>query len=45
MESLARFINLNLIPAGWDKYAYFSKKSLLDWFIDMKERVTQLVGW
>ena len=45
MESLERFINLNLIPAGCDKYAYFSKKSLLDWFIDMKERVTQLVGW
>jgi dynein heavy chain len=45
MESLARFININAVPAGWEKYAYFSKKSLLDWFADMKERVTQLVVW
>jgi len=38
MEELARQLSLNLVPAFWEKYAYASKKSLLDWFADMRER-------
>ena len=33
------------MAGSWEKYAYFSKKTLLDWFADMKERVAQLVVW
>lgn len=45
MEELASQLNLNLVPGGWEKYAYFSKKNLLDWFQDMRDRVTQLTAW
>ncbi len=45
MELLARQLNLNLVPGSWEKYAYFSKKNLIDWFADMLQRVTQLVEW
>jgi len=45
MELLAKQLNMNLVPGSWEKYAYFSKKNLLDWFTDMKERVVQLVNW
>jgi len=38
MEALAESLNLNLIPLFWEKYAYASKKPLLDWFQDMRER-------
>jgi dynein heavy chain len=33
------------VPGSWEKYAYFSKKSLVDWFADMLLRVVQLVEW
>jgi len=45
MELLARQLNLNLVPGSWEKYAYFSKKNLIDWFSDMLLRVIQLVEW
>lgn len=45
METLGRQLNLNLVPGSWEKYAYFSKKNLVDWFADMLQRVTQLVEW
>jgi dynein heavy chain len=45
MELLAKELNLNMVPGSWVKYAYFSKKTLLDWFLDLKERVVQLVNW
>jgi len=38
METLALQLNLNIVPTFWEKCAYFSKKGLLDWFADMKER-------
>lgn len=45
MESLALNLSLNLIPPFWEKYAYASKKPLLDWFADLRERHQQLVDW
>jgi dynein heavy chain len=45
MELLAKELNLNQVPGSWVKYAYFSKKTLLDWFTDLKERILQLVNW
>lgn len=45
MEALSRQLGMNLVPGSWEKYAYFSKKTLLDWFTDMRDRVTQLVNW
>lgn len=39
MELLARQLNTNMVPGSWEKYAYFSKKSLVDWFADMLLRV------
>ena len=45
MELLSLMLNRNQVPGSWEKYAYFSKKTLLDWFADMKERVAQLVIW
>lgn len=45
MDELANSLALNKVPATWTKYAYMSMKSLIDWFVDMKERVTQLVEW
>lgn len=45
MEALANQLNLNIVPPFWEKYAYASKKPLLDWFADMRERQAQLVRW
>lgn len=45
MDELANALALNQVPATWTKYAYMSKKSLVDWFSDMKDRVTQLAEW
>jgi len=45
METLSEKLNLNLIPPFWEKYAYASKKALLDWFQDMILRHQQLVEW
>lgn len=45
METLAYQLNLNIVPTFWEKCAYFSKKVLLDWFTDMRERHAQLIIW
>lgn len=45
METLQNQLNINVVPTFWEKYAYASKKPLLDWFQDMRERYQQLVNW
>jgi dynein heavy chain len=45
MEVLSTSLALNRVPAEWEKYAYFSKKTLLDWFIDLLLRILQLTNW
>ena len=40
MEMLSNSLALNRVPAEWTKYAYFSKKALLDWFVDLLLRIT-----
>jgi dynein heavy chain len=45
MELLANSLALNRVPAEWEKYAYFSKKGLLDWFSDLLLRINQLTIW
>jgi dynein heavy chain len=45
MEMLSTSLALNRVPAEWTKYAYFSKKALLDWFVDLLLRITQLATW
>lgn len=45
METLAMQLDINVVPTFWEKCAYFSKKTLLDWFADMRERHAQLVIW
>jgi len=40
MEMLSNSLALNRVPAEWTKYAYFSKKALFDWFIDLLSRIT-----
>lgn len=42
MESLANSLNLNKVPASWEKVAYFSKKALNGWFNDLLDRNIQL---
>lgn len=39
MEVLANSMYINQVPALWEKYAYASKKSLLNWFDDLIERI------
>lgn len=45
MESLGNCLALNMVPPGWEKFAYFSKKNLVDWFADMLLRVEQFANW
>lgn len=45
METLSMQLSLNIVPTFWEKYAYASKKPLLNWFDDMRERQEQLVRW
>jgi len=45
MENLSSQLSLNIVPTFWEKNAYASKKPLLDWFADMRERHAQLVRW
>lgn len=33
------------MPANWEKYAYFSKKLLVEWFADVLIRIAQLNEW
>lgn len=45
MESLSNSLSINKVPDSWEKYAYFSKKGLIEWFYDMIDRVKQLTYW
>jgi dynein heavy chain len=45
MEGLSLAISLNRVHESWEKYAYFSKKSMTEWYADMLLRVNQLVNW
>ena len=45
MEALGTSLSLNKVPAEWEKYAYFSKKSLIEWFGDMLLRINQITIW
>lgn len=42
MEGLSNALSLNKVHDSWEKYAYFSKKNLLDWYADLLLRITQL---
>ena len=45
METLSTKLSLNMIPPFWEKKAYQSKKTLLNWFDDLLLRYQQLVDW
>ena len=45
MDSLSRSLSLGFVPDDWAEVAYFSKKGLNDWFLDMIRRHTQLKDW
>ena len=45
MEGLANALALNKVHDSWEKYAYFSKKALTEWFADLLARVNQLTIW
>jgi dynein heavy chain len=42
MEGLSNALSLNRVHDSWEKFAYFSKKSLTEWYADLLLRVTQL---
>jgi len=35
MEGLSNALALNKVHESWEKFAYFSKKGLIEWFADM----------
>ena len=45
MEGLATALSLNRVHDSWEKYAYFSKKPLIEWFADLLARIHQLTVW
>jgi dynein heavy chain len=45
MEAIAAALRINKVPAEWEGCAYFSKKTLIEWFADLLLRVTQLAEW
>jgi dynein heavy chain len=45
MEGLSTALSLNKVHESWEKYAYFSKKGLVEWFADLLLRVQQLNTW
>ena len=45
MEDLSNSLSLNRVNGGWEKFAYYSKKALVEWFADLLLRVEQLVNW
>jgi len=45
MEAIAASLRINKVPAAWEACAYFSKKTLAEWFVDLLLRVTQLQEW
>ena len=40
MENLLRSLTINKVPENWEKVAYFSKKGLQTWFLDLIDRNT-----
>lgn len=45
MEALSNALSVNRVPGNWAEVAYFSKKVLALWFLDLLERVKQLEEW
>jgi len=45
MEMTSFSLNFNLVPDSWVPVAYFSKKSLIEWFSDLLQRIQQLQVW
>lgn len=45
MEATAAALRINKVPADWAEAAYFSKKTLQEWFADLLLRVQQLAEW
>jgi dynein heavy chain len=45
MEALAVALNFNKVYPGWSAMAYPSLKDLAKWFLDLIQRVDQLVTW
>jgi len=45
MEGLSNALSINKVFEQWEKYAYYSKKALSEWFTDLLQRVQQLVVW
>jgi len=42
MEQLSNSLSLNRVDETWEKYAYFSKKPLTEWYADLLLRIAQL---
>jgi len=38
MEGLSNALSINKVHDSWEKYAYFSKKSLAEWYADLLAR-------
>jgi dynein heavy chain, axonemal len=45
MEALSTSLNLNKVPESWAPVAYFSNKTLIEWFADLLLRIEQLTTW
>lgn len=45
MEATAAALRINKVPGDWAEQAYFSKKTLQEWFVDLLLRVQQLAEW
>jgi dynein heavy chain len=45
MEATSASLNLNKVPDSWVPVAYFSNKTLIDWFADLLIRIQQLQDW
>ena len=39
MDQLGSSLSLNKVPDSWEKFAYASKKSLVEWYADLLLRV------
>lgn len=39
MEGLANALSINKVHDSWEKYAYFSKKALTEWYADLLLRI------
>jgi len=45
MDGLSKALSLNKVHDSWEKFAYFSKKSLAEWYSDLLLRIAQLQAW